>query len=71
MAHRKHHRFHHTHIEHHDDGSMTIHHEAHIPADDVKHAVGDLDGVHDSLEEHLGLPNDDEEAEEAGAAGQE
>ena len=64
--HKKHH-YKHTHMEHHDDGSITIHHEHEIPSEDVKHAVGDLDAAHDSMEAHLGEPNEDEEAGAAGA----
>jgi hypothetical protein len=66
----KHHKFHHTHIEHHEDGSATIHHQHEAgPEHDVKHAVPDLDGVHDSIEQHLGQPNEGEN-EVAGAAPQ-
>jgi len=49
----KKHGFHSTHIELHDDGSATIHHKHQDPAKDVKHAAADLDGIHDSLQEHL------------------
>jgi hypothetical protein len=52
------HKFTHTHIEHHPDGSKTIHHvHKDGPQHDVKHAVPNMDGVHDSLEEHMGEPN--------------
>jgi predicted secreted protein len=54
-----------THIELHEDGSATIHHvHEHGPHKDKKYAVADLDHVHDGLEEHLGMPNDGEEAED-------
>lgn len=65
------HQFSHTHIEHHKDGSHTVHHQ-HESGDakkDIKHAVPDLDGAHDSMEEHLGQPNAGEEQAEAAQAG--
>lgn len=59
----KKHKFSHTHIELHDDGSATIHHmHESDPTKDVKHAVGDMDELHDSLQEHL---NPEEEKVEA------
>jgi hypothetical protein len=59
------HGFKETHIDLHDDGSATIHHmHESDPAKDKKYAVGDLDSIHDGLEEHLGCPNDGEEAED-------
>jgi hypothetical protein len=49
-------------IEHHDDGSSTIIHEHHLgEGNHKKHAVADLDGVHDSLEDHLRMPEKEEE----------
>lgn len=65
----KHHKFHHTHIEHHVDGSHTVHHQHENPEHDVKHAVADLDSLHDSMEDHLGEPNDGEAEAEAGQHG--
>ncbi|HZS43343.1 MAG TPA: hypothetical protein VFA52_03970 [Candidatus Paceibacterota bacterium] len=50
-------------IEHHADGSSTIVHERH-DGEKKTHAVADLDGVHDSLEDHLRVPGDEEEAME-------
>lgn len=50
----KKHKFTHTHIDLHDDGSATIHHmHADGPEKDVKYAASDLDGVHDGMEDHL------------------
>lgn len=49
-----------TSITHFDDGSAMIHHE-HENGNHSTHAVGDLDGVHDSLEEHLRCPEEVEE----------
>lgn len=52
------HGFTHTHIDHHSDGSATIHHQHEDgPDHDVKHAVADLDGIHDSMEDNLGDKN--------------
>jgi len=69
MAHKKH-GFHSTHVEHHKDGSHTVHHHHEKPEHDVKHAVADLDGLHDSMEDHLGgAPNDHEAALDAGQHG--
>ena len=59
------HGFKHTDAEIHDDGSMTVSHTHEDgPHKDKKYAVMDLDGFHDGLEEHLGCPNDGEEAED-------
>jgi hypothetical protein len=51
------HGFKETNIEHHPDGSMTVEH-VHEDGEGkhVKHAVMDLDGLHDSLEQHLRTP---------------
>lgn len=63
------HGFTHTHIEHHKDGSHTVHHVHEDGAHaDVKHAAADLDGVHDSLQDHLGVPNPGEMEANAGPA---
>jgi hypothetical protein len=64
------HGYKHTHIEHHKDGSHTVHH-AHEDgaASDKKHAVSDLDGVHDSMQDHLGTPNPGEAGADAGNHG--
>jgi hypothetical protein len=61
MAHAGH-GFHSTHIELHDDGSATIHHQhSEGSHKDKKYAAADLDGVHDGLEDHLRIPEDQEE----------
>lgn len=52
-----------THIDWHHDGSATVHHQHEEPSKDVKHAVTDMDDVHDSLEQNIGAPNGDEETE--------
>lgn len=55
---KKHHKFSHTTMEHHKDGSITMHHKHESDPDkDVKHAVADLDGAHESMESNLGAPN--------------
>jgi hypothetical protein len=65
----KHHKFSHTSVEHHKDGSHTVHHHHEDgAAHDVKHAVADLDGMHDSMQDHLGAPNPGEAAANAGPA---
>ena len=51
------------HIDHHDDGTHTLHYH-HEDGSKKSHAVMDLDGMHDSLEEHLRHPKNEEELEE-------
>jgi hypothetical protein len=52
---KKKHSFSHTHIEHHKDGSATVHHvHKDGPDHDVKHAAASLDHIHDSMQDHLG-----------------
>ena len=46
-----------TDIEHHEDGSHTVT-VVHRNGKLSKHAVADLDGVHDKLEEHLREPEE-------------
>ena len=73
MAEKKkhaHHGFTHSHHEHHADGSITVHHvHSEGPHKDVKHAVPDLDGAHDSMQDHLGTQNPGEAAADAGQHG--
>lgn len=45
-----------TEFEHHPDGSITISFGHEDPGQSVTHAVADLDGAHDSLEDHLRAP---------------
>lgn len=70
-SHSKKHHFSHTHIEHFKDGSASVHHvhESGDPKMDVKHAVADTDGIHDSIEDHLAQPNEGDQAAEAGQHG--
>lgn len=50
----KKHKFSDTHVDIHHDGSATIRHiHESDPSQNVEHAVPDLDGIHDSFEEHL------------------
>lgn len=53
----------HSHTKHrhykHDDGSKSVESSAHA----------DLDGVHDSLQDHMGVPNPGEQAADAGQHG--
>lgn len=72
---RKHagHGFHETHIRHHHDGSHTVKHIVHPrhahEMSDVEHAVPNLDGLHDSLQDHLGVPNPGETEANVGQHG--
>jgi hypothetical protein len=64
------HGFTHTHVEHHKDGSHTVHHQHEDgPDHDVKHAAASLDHLHDSMQDHLGSPNPGEAAADAGDHG--
>ena len=69
----KKHKYMRTTIEHHGDGSHTVrHHHMDGEKHDKTHAVGadmGLDGVHDSLQDHLGSPNSGETAADAGMHG--
>jgi hypothetical protein len=70
MASKKHHKFSHSHIEYHHDGSATAHHvHESDPKQDVKHAVADTDGLHDSIQDHLGAPNPGEAEADMGQHG--
>lgn len=48
------HKYRKTETEHHPDGSHTVRHLGHDPADDTSYAAADLDGVKAGLDEHLG-----------------
>jgi hypothetical protein len=68
--HHRHHGFKESRLTHHTDGSVTIHHMHHEgPEKDIHHAVANLDGVHDSMEDHLGQPNPGEAEANAGQSG--
>jgi hypothetical protein len=54
---KKKHQFKASHMTHHGDGSITVHHEHESDHNkDVTHAVPDLDAAHDSMESNLGAP---------------
>jgi hypothetical protein len=48
------HGFHKTEIEHHHDGSHTIHHHHVDPEQSIHHAVPDHDAMMDSMQKNLG-----------------
>lgn len=64
---KKHHKFHKTTIEHHQDGSHTIeHHHEDGDHKNVRSGAGDHDAMIDHLMEHTSAPNPGEaEAEKA------
>lgn len=54
----KKHKFTHTHVEHHKDGSHTVHHvHEDGPHKDVKAAVGSHDELMDHMMDHTSAPN--------------
>jgi hypothetical protein len=66
----KKHKFTHTHIEHHEDGSHTVHHvHKDGPEHDVKGAVADHDGLMDHMMDHTSAMNPGEAEANAGPAG--
>ena len=67
--HAPHHTVKHSRIDHHGDGTHTVTHYHH-DGSEHSHAVPNLDGVHDNLEEHLGAPNEGEEEEAAEMGGE-
>lgn len=69
MAHKKH-PYSHTHIEHHKDGSHTIHHVHESDSSkDVKGAVADHDSLMDHIMDHTSEPNPGEAAADMGDHG--
>ncbi len=60
MAKKKSHKYAHTHIVHHDDGSHTVHHEHEDGKSHKDYAVNDHDAMLDGLMQHTGEPNDGE-----------
>lgn len=66
---KKHHPYTHTHVEHHEDGSHTIHHvHKDGPHKDVKSAAGSHDEMLDHLMDHTSAPNEGEDKDEANVA---
>lgn len=67
---KKKHGFKRTHGALHKDGTATLHHMHKDGSDkDVRHGVMSLDHIHDSIQDHLGQPNDGEAAANAGDHG--
>jgi hypothetical protein len=65
----KKHKYTHSHIEHHKDGSHTVHHvHEDGPHKDVKYAASGHDEMIDGLMDHTSEPNPGEEQDEAGKA---
>jgi hypothetical protein len=69
----KKHKFSHTIVEHHGDGSATVHHihessghTSNVPvgADDVRGAVADHDSLMDHMMDHTSMPNQGEDQDE-------
>lgn len=55
---KKHHKFTHTHVEHHNDGSHTVHHvHEEGPHKDVKSAAANHDAMIDHIMDHTSAPN--------------
>ena len=52
------HGFVHTTIDHHEDGSATVHHEHEDGKSHKTYAVTHLDALHDGLEDHLRTPEE-------------
>lgn len=64
------HGYHRTEIEHHKDGSHTVRHHPHPDhmheMKENSYAAGDLDAVHDGMQDNLGQPNPGENEDAAG-----
>jgi len=69
MHKKKKHPYKNTRIEHHDDGSHTIHHEHHDGKSHKSYAKHDHDGMMDGLMDHLSQPNPGEAAADQGDHG--
>jgi hypothetical protein len=67
MAEKKH-KYSHTHITHHADGSHSIHHE-HEEGKHKDYARADHDGMMDGMMEHTSEPDEEESTSEAGDHG--
>jgi hypothetical protein len=66
----KKHKFTHSHVEHHKDGSHTVHHvHEEGPHKDVKGAAADHDAMMDHMMDHTSAPNPGEEVAAGPAAG--
>lgn len=65
---KKHHKYTHTTIEHHDDGSHTITHHHEDGKSHVKYSRGHHDAMMDGIMDHTSAPNPGEAEAEAGPA---
>jgi hypothetical protein len=68
MAEKKH-KYSHTHVIHHKDGSHSIHHEHEDGVSHKDYARGDHDSMLDGMMEHTSEPDEQEGAAEAGQHG--
>lgn len=67
---KKHHKYSHTHITHHPDGSHTVKHtHEEGPHKDKDYAVSDHDGMMDGMMEHTSAPNPGEAEADMGQHG--
>jgi hypothetical protein len=66
---KKHHKYTHTHIEHHDDGSHTTTHNHEDGKSHKKYASADHDGMMDGIMDHTSAPNPGEAEANAGPQG--
>lgn len=64
---KKHHKYTHTTIEHHDDGSHTTTHHHEDGKSHKKYASADHDSMVDGLMDHTSAPNPGEDQDESGA----
>lgn len=64
---KKHHKYTHTTIEHHDDGSHTTTHHHEDGKSHKKYASADHDSMVDGLMDHTSAPNPGEDQDEGGA----
>jgi hypothetical protein len=67
----KSHKYEHTHIVHHKDGSHTVHHhhESSDPKDHKDYGVADHDGMMDGMMAHTSEPDEEEASADAGEHG--
>ena len=67
---KKKHPYTHSHVEHHEDGSHTVHHvHKDGPHKDHKSAVGDHDSLMDNMMDNTSAPNPGEPEQAAPGAG--
>jgi hypothetical protein len=66
---KKHHKYTHSTIEHHDDGSHTVTHHHEDGKSHKKYAAADHDSMMDGMMDHTSAPNPGEAEAEAGPAG--